>query len=256
MHIDQDHLALFDRSMQEAQHLYSVGAFSAATEQYRRAYITSFLVAEPGFIAQGRAARGVACGLDRLGGFTSEVDTWLDTAWRCHYNGLETATSMGDAEQEYQAVRELIQTGNVAGQLLLRRATAYELQHGKQDSRQSGNQAVTFYREARKKLPSVELFGEIDMYRINGVGRAAMSEALYGNQNSATVLALEALRISHKSESPSLPTSADLTLHQRSVAKARAVTRGLSALAVVTLTGIKETPTRRARALKIVHHVA
>lgn len=78
---------------------------------------------------------------------------------------------------------------------------------------------------------------KIDQYDINFTDRTGFAEALASNKKISLTLRLRAVRLAFLSESPKIDTSnPNLTTKERFKAKARALMRGVGAVAVAAVT--------------------
>jgi hypothetical protein len=233
--------------MLKAQSANSQGHFEQAYGAYGHAYELAYQAEEPDWLSVTRAARGAYETGHRIGVAGSGLEHWrtetvtaLDNAFTdagLSKADLATGTVVTD-RQDRLVVREAIQTNTIIGKITLRHAVRRERGHdfGRTMVGSGAEQTIIgSLREAERLLPLVEGKGPIDQYRINWHTPAVFGERLYGSRMRAARIAGQAVRYANLSESPKLPTSAELPEDGRRAAASRARKRSLAAVAAIAL---------------------
>ena len=105
------------------------------------------------------------------------------------------------------------------------------------DTPENNTEAVETFRYGLEKLKDshkhADGLNRIDQYDINFTARASYAETLAGNKKRGLALGVRAVRLAFWSESPRLDTTnISLSKKERYKTKARALVRGIGALAV------------------------
>ena len=230
----------FDSAMHTAMEFQRDGRHEDALALRFEAYDLT----ESGSIDHGRAARDIAASYDRLGN--------LNRAQHYAMEAHETHKSIVDQDRrDKPARRELGATQIYIGTVGLRNAIAVERETGVVDAEATGN-TLDMFRQANANLRELEHGFRPDQYRINTVGRWALTEGLYGNPARGVFVGIKGGVMAAVSESPRLVENAapDMPLHDKLKVRARGIARAAVAVGVSAL-NVFEPIKKRTRKLSL-----
>lgn len=156
-----------------------------------------------------------------------EAEKWLTKAVNQH-------ETLAEQEPNRSTLRELGASAAMLATMQLSRITSDETF----DTPENNTETVETFRYGLEKLEDSHKHAdgpnrEIDQYDINFTARASYAETLAGNKKRGLALGVRAVRLAFWSESPQLDTTnTSLSKKERYKTKARALVRGIGALAV------------------------
>lgn len=156
-----------------------------------------------------------------------EAEKWLAEAVNQH-------ETLAEQEPNRSTLRELGASAAMLATMQLSRIASDETF----DTPENNTETVETFRYGLEKLEDSHehadgLNREIDQYDINFTARASYAETLAGNKKRGLALGVRAVRLAFWSESPQLDTTnTSLSKKERYKTKARALVRGIGALAV------------------------
>jgi hypothetical protein len=231
----------FDELMTDAQVAYGEGNLQAASGLYSTAYDVAVQDRPPDWPDVTRAARGVFEATYRLDPNADDLSRWRQATVQASDNVVEgivgrqawTIADLKDLnpaqlKNAREPLRELIQTHTILGKVVLRQMISKELQTGTVSDAEKNSMFYSL-RLASNMLPYVEgKDGPIDQYRINLQCPWFYAERLYGLRDTSLRIAAQAVRDCRLSESPALPTAANISDGHRRESRQRAEKRALS----------------------------
>ena len=155
-----------------------------------------------------------------------EAEKWLAKAVNQH-------ETLAEQEPNRSTLRELGASATMLATMQLSRIANDET-----DTPENNTETVETFRYGLEKLEDSHehadgLNRKIDQYDINFTARASYAETLAGNKKRGLALGVRAVRLAFWSESPQLDTTnTSLSKKERYKTKARALVRGIGALAV------------------------
>ena len=156
-----------------------------------------------------------------------EAEKWLTEA-------VDQHKTLAEQEPNRSTLRELGASAAMLATMQLSRIASDETS----DTPENNTKTVETFRYGLEKLEDSHehadgLNREIDQYDINFTARASYAETLAGNKKRGLALGVRAVRLAFWSESPRLDTTnTSLSKKERYKTKARALVRGIGALAV------------------------
>lgn len=156
-----------------------------------------------------------------------EAEKWLTEA-------VDQHETLAEQEPNRSTLRELGASAAMLATMQLSRIASDETF----DTPENNTETVETFRYGLEKLEDSHehadgLNREIDQYDINFTARASYAETLAGNKKRGLALGVRAVRLAFWSESPQLDTTnTSLSKKERYKTKARALVRGIGALAV------------------------
>ena len=174
---------------------------------------------------KARMARDAGNAYRHLGKY-EEAEKWLTEAVNQH-------ETLAEQEPNRSTLRELGASAAMLATMQLSRIASDEF-----DTPKNNTETVETFRYGLEKLKDSHehadgLNREIDQYDINFTARASYAETLAGNKKRGLALGVRAVRLAFWSESPQLDTTnTSLSKKERYKTKARALVRGIGALAV------------------------
>ena len=174
---------------------------------------------------KARMARDIGNAYRHLGKY-EEAEKWLTEAVNQH-------ETLAEQEPNRSTLRELGASAAMLATMQLSRIASDEF-----DTPKNNTETVETFRYGLEKLEDSHehadgLNREIDQYDINFTARASYAETLAGNKKRGLALGVRAVRLAFWSESPQLDTTnTSLSKKERYKTKARALVRGIGALAV------------------------
>lgn len=156
-----------------------------------------------------------------------EAEKWLTEA-------VDQHKTLAEQEPNRSTLRELGASAAMLATMQLSRIASDETS----DTPENNTKTVETFRYGLEKLEDSHehadgLNREIDQYDINFTARASYAETLAGNKKRGLALGVRAVRLAFWSESPQLDTTnTSLSKKERYKTKARALVRGIGALAV------------------------
>lgn len=175
---------------------------------------------------KARMARDAGNAYRHLGNY-EEAEKWLTEAVNQH-------ETLAEQEPNRSTLRELGASAAMLATMQLSRIASNETF----DTPENNTKTVETFRYGLEKLEDSHehadrLNREIDQYDINFTARASYAETLAGNKKRGLALGVRAVRLAFWSESPQLDTTnTSLSKKERYKTKARALVRGIGALAV------------------------
>lgn len=175
---------------------------------------------------KARMARDAGNAYRHLGKY-EEAEKWLAEAVNQH-------EALAEQEPNRSTLRELGASAAMLATMQLSRIASDETF----DTPKNNTETVETFRYGLEKLEDSHkhadgLNPEIDQYDINFTARASYAETLAGNKKRGLALGVRAVRLAFWSESPQLDTTnTSLSKKERYKTKARALVRGIGALAV------------------------
>ena len=174
---------------------------------------------------KARMARDVGNAYSRLGNY-EEAEKWLTEAVNQH-------ETLAEQEPNRSTLRELGASAAMLATMQLSRTASDETF----DTPKNNTKTVETFRYGLEKLKDshkhADGLNRIDQYDINFTARASYAETLAGNKKRGLALGIRAVRLAFWSESPRLDTTnTSLSKKERYKTKARALVRGIGALAV------------------------
>lgn len=206
------------------------GFYSLAATLATMAYNTTSDPSE-----KARMARDVGNAYSHLGNY-EKAEKWLTEAVNQH-------ETLAEQEPNRSTLRELGASAAMLATMQLSRIASDETF----DTPENNTKTVETFRYGLEKLKDshkhADGLNRIDQYDINFTARASYAETLAGNKKRGLALGVRAVRLAFWSESPRLDTTnTSLSKKERYKTKARALVRGIGALAV----GIVAPANRRA----------
>lgn len=173
---------------------------------------------------KARMARDVGNAYSHLGNY-EEAEKWLTEAVNQH-------ETLAEQEPNRSTLRELGASAAMLATMQLSRIASDEF-----DTPENNTETVETFRYGLEKLKDshehADGLNRIDQYDINFTARASYAETLAGNKKRGLALGVRAVRLAFWSESPRLDTTnTSLSKKERYKTKARALVRGIGALAV------------------------
>ena len=173
---------------------------------------------------KARMARDAGNAYRHLGKY-EEAEKWLTEAVNQH-------ETLAEQEPNRSTLRELGASAAMLATMQLSRIASDEF-----DTPKNNTQTVETFRYGLEKLKDshkhADGLNRIDQYDINFTARASYAETLAGNKKRGLALGVRAVRLAFWSESPQLDTTnTSLSKKERYKTKARALVRGIGALAV------------------------
>lgn len=174
---------------------------------------------------KARMARDAGSAYTHLGDY-EKAEKWLTEA-------VDQHKTLAEQEPNRSTLRELGASATMLATMQLSRIANDET-----DTPENNTEAVETFRYGLEKLEDSHehadgLNRKIDQYDINFTARASYAETLAGNKKRGLALGVRAVRLAFWSESPQLDTTnTSLSKKERYKTKARALVRGIGALAV------------------------
>ena len=195
------------------------GFYSLAATLATMAYNTTSDPSE-----KARMARDAGNAYRHLGKY-EEAEKWLTEAVNQH-------ETLAEQEPNRSTLRELGASAAMLATMQLSRIASDEF-----DTPENNTKTVETFRYGLEKLKDshkhADGLNRIDQYDINFTARASYAETLAGNKKRGLALGVRAVRLAFWSESPRLDTTnISLSKKERYKTKARALVRGIGALAV------------------------
>ena len=209
----------FDDCSRSAVQAIRDGSYSLAATLAIMAYnITS----DPS--EKARMARDAGNAYRHLGNY-EEAEKWLTEAVNQH-------ETLAEQEPNRSTLRELGASAAMLATMQLSRIASDEF-----DTPENNTKTVETFRYGLEKLKDshehADGLNRIDQYDINFTARASYAETLAGNKKRGLALGVRAVRLAFWSESPQLDTTnTSRSKKERYKTKARALVRGIGALAV------------------------
>ena len=174
---------------------------------------------------KARMARDVGNAYSHLGNY-EKAEKWLTEAVNQH-------ETLAEQEPNRSTLRELGASAAMLATMQLSRIASDETF----DTPENNTKTVETFRYGLEKLKDshkhADGLNRIDQYDINFTARASYVETLAGNKKRGLALGIRAVRLAFWSESPRLDTTnTSLSKKERYKTKARALVRGIGALAV------------------------
>lgn len=175
---------------------------------------------------RARMARDAGNAYRHLGNY-EEAEKWLTEAVNQH-------ETLAEQEPNRSTLRELGASAAMLATMQLSRIASDETS----DTPENNTKTVETFRYGLEKLEDSHEHADglnrgIDQYDINFTARASYAETLAGNKKRGLALGVRAVRLAFWSESPQLDTTnTSLSKKERYKTKARALVRGIGALAV------------------------
>ena len=174
---------------------------------------------------KARMARDAGNAYRHLGKY-EEAEKWLTEAVNQH-------ETLAEQEPNRSTLRELGASAAMLATMQLSRIASDETF----DTPKNNTKTVETFRYGLEKLKDshkhADGLNRIDQYDINFTARASYAETLAGNKKRGLALGVRAVRLAFWSESPQLDTTnTSLSKKERYKTKARALVRGIGALAV------------------------
>ncbi len=174
---------------------------------------------------KARMARDIGNAYRHLGKY-EEAEKWLTKA-------VDQHKTLAEQEPNRSTLRELGASAAMLATMQLSRIASDEF-----DTPKNNTETVETFRYGLEKLKDSHkhadgLNRKIGQYDINFTARASYAETLAGNKKRGLALGIRAVRLAFWSESPRLDTTnTSLSKKERYKTKARALVRGIGALAV------------------------
>ena len=174
---------------------------------------------------KARMARDAGNAYRHLGNY-EKAEKWLTEAVNQH-------ETLAEQEPNRSTLRELGASAAMLATMQLSRIASDEF-----DTPKNNTKTVETFRYGLEKLEDSHkhadgLNRKNDQYDINFTARASYAETLAGNKKRGLALGVRAVRLAFWSESPQLDTTnTSLSKKERYKTKARALVRGIGALAV------------------------
>ena len=196
------------------------GFYSLAATLATMAYNTTSDPSE-----KARMARDAGNAYRHLGKY-EEAEKWLTEA-------VDQHETLAEQEPNRSTLRELGASAAMLATMQLSRIASDETF----DTPENNTETVETFRYGLEKLKDshkhADGLNRIDQYDINFTARASYAETLAGNKKRGLALGVRAVRLAFWSESPRLDTTnTSLSKKERYKTKARALVRGIGALAV------------------------
>ena len=175
---------------------------------------------------KARMARDIGNAYRHLGKY-EEAEKWLTKA-------VDQHKTLAEQEPNRSTLRELGASAAMLATMQLSRIASDETF----DTPENNTETVETFRYGLEKLKDSHkhadgLNRKIGQYDINFTARASYAETLAGNKKRGLALGVRAVRLAFWSESPQLDTTnTSLSKKERYKTKARALVRGIGALAV------------------------
>ncbi|MDB5185841.1 MAG: hypothetical protein JWL85_364 [Candidatus Saccharibacteria bacterium] len=253
---------MFHEAMHAAQELHGQRQYEAAQEKWKEAERFAF-----NGLYRARAIRGDAASADLRGeewwGYAADRS---EAAFRMH----DRMVQIREPRIEPGVLRERVESAGVAGRIAVRSVIRRE-RAGELDLNEAHTYAAHGIGRLLLSLEDATLLRlftrSIDQHEINAISRVSMALSLYGDRtpqknghrqisqhDEAKQLARQALSLGRLSESDQLPTAANISILYRKQAKARAVARGVAAIAVNKL-AVPRSGLRRNAALSVAYRM-
>ena len=175
---------------------------------------------------KARMARDAGSAYTHLGDY-EKAEKWLTEA-------VDQHKTLAEQEPNRSTLRELGASATMLATMQLSRIASDETF----DTPENNTETVETFRYGLEKLEDSHehadgLNRKNDQYDINFTARASYAETLAGNKKRGLALGVRAVRLAFWSESPQLDTTnTSLSKKERYKTKARALVRGIGALAV------------------------
>lgn len=210
----------FDDCSRSAVQAIRDGFYSLAAMLATMAYNTTSDPSE-----KARMARDAGNAYRHLGNY-EKAEKWLTKAVNQH-------ETLAEQEPNRSTLRELGASATMLATMQLSRMASDETF----DTPENNTKTVETFRYGLEKLKDshehADGLNRIDQYDINFTARASYAETLAGNKKRGLALGVRAVRLAFWSESPRLDTTnTSLSKKERYKTKARALVRGIGALAV------------------------
>ena len=183
----------------------------------------------PNLSEQARAARDLSAAYRHQGDY-DESEKWATEA-------VEQHKALVEEEENRSTLRELGASVATLGTLQLQRIVtdpSYDNQENSQRAAENLSKGLRYIEESREHAADKDR--KIDQYDINFTARTGFAEALAGDTKRSLALGARAVRLAFLSESPKIDTSnPNMAIEERFKAKARALTRGVGAVAVAAV---------------------
>ena len=209
----------FDDCSRSAVQAIHDGSYFLAATLATMAYNTTSDPSE-----KARMARDAGNAYRRLDKY-EEAEKWLTKA-------VDQHKTLAEQEPNRSTLRELGASAAMLATMQLSRIASDEF-----DTPKNNTETVETFRYGLEKLEDshkhADGLNRIDQYDINFTARASYAETLAGNKKRGLALGVRAVRLAFWSESPRLDTTnTSLSKKERYKTKARALVRGIGALAV------------------------
>ena len=209
----------FDDCSRSAVQAIHDGSYFLAATLATMAYNTTSDPSE-----KARMARDIGNAYRHLGKY-EEAEKWLTKA-------VDQHKTLAEQEPNRSTLRELGASAAMLATMQLSRIASDEF-----DTPENNTKTVETFRYGLEKLKDshkhADGLNRIDQYDINFTARASYAETLAGNKKRGLALGVRAVRLAFWSESPQLDTTnTSLSKKERYKTKARALVRGIGALAV------------------------
>lgn len=195
---------------------------------------------------QARAARDLSTTYRHLNKY-DEAEEWVTKAVEQHealveevikqQESLEDLTEK-DKKRRRRVLRELGASVATLGTLQLQRIAtdpSYDNQENSQQAAENLSKGLRYIEDSREHATGKNC--RVDQYDINFTARASFAEAMADNTKRSLTLGARAVWLAFWSESPKIDTSnPKLSITERFKAKARALVRGVGAVAVAAVT--------------------
>lgn len=183
----------------------------------------------PNLSEQARAARDLSAAYRHQGDY-DESEKWATEA-------VEQHKALVEEEENRSTLRELGASVATLGTLQLQLIVtdpSYDNQENSQRATENLSKGLRYIEESRKHATDKDR--KIDQYDINFTARTGFAEALAGDTERSLTLGARAVRLAFLSESPKIDTSnPNMAIEERFKAKARALMRGVGAVAVAAV---------------------
>ena len=183
----------------------------------------------PNLSEQARAARDLSAAYRHQGDY-DESEKWTTEA-------VEQHKALVEEEENRSTLRELGASVATLGTLQLQLIVtdpSYDNQENSQRATENLSKGLRYIEESRKHATDKDR--KIDQYDINFTARTGFAEALAGDTKRSLALGARAVRLAFLSESPKIDTSnPNMAIEERFKAKARALMRGVGAVAVAAV---------------------
>ena len=178
---------------------------------------------------QARAARDLSTTYRHQGSY-DESEKWVTKAVAQH-------EALFKEDKNRSTLRELGASVATLGTLHLQRIAtgpSHDNQKNSQQAAENLSKGLSYIEESRKYTTNKN--SKIDQYDVNFYARASFAEAMAGDTKRSLALGARAVWLAFWSESPKIDTSnPNLKAKERFKAKARALVRGVGAVAVAAV---------------------
>lgn len=183
----------------------------------------------PNLSEQARAARDLSAAYRHQGDY-DESEKWATEA-------VEQHKALVEEEENRSTLRELGASVATLGTLQLQLIVtdpSYDNQENSQRATENLSKGLRYIEESRKHATDKDR--KIEQYDINFTARTGFAEALAGDTKRSLALGARAVRLAFLPESPKIDTSnPNMAVEERFKAKARALMRGVGAVAVAAV---------------------